>query len=77
MLENDLLLGSFAQKHLQSLDDKLLTQYELLLLQPDPDIFNWVSEKIPTPPEHDNEVMNMLKKHIKEHTLNTKLTKKA
>ena len=69
MLENDLLLGSFARDHLDTMEDPLLRQYEVLLVQPDWDIFSWVTDKKPVPPQFDNELMMMLRKHIHSNPL--------
>jgi len=47
--ENDLLLGRFADAYLESMTHEELTQYERLLAQPDPDIYDWVVQKKPVP----------------------------
>ncbi len=45
MLENDLILGSFADKYLSTLQDPLLKQYEKLLQQSDVDLVAWITGK--------------------------------
>ncbi len=40
--EMDLLLGRFADRHLDSCDAALLTAYAALLEENDPDIYDWV-----------------------------------
>uniref|UniRef100_V9IM23 Succinate dehydrogenase assembly factor 2, mitochondrial n=1 Tax=Apis cerana TaxID=7461 RepID=V9IM23_APICE len=67
MLENGLLLSTFAKKYLCDFDDKQLQLYDHLINLPtnDWDIFYWATGAKPTPPEFDNEVMDLLKKHIK------------
>lgn len=40
--EMDLLLGRFADRHLDSFDAGLLTAYAALLDENDPDIYDWV-----------------------------------
>ncbi|XP_011704627.1 PREDICTED: succinate dehydrogenase assembly factor 2, mitochondrial-like [Wasmannia auropunctata] len=66
MLENGLLLSIFANKYLNTFDDKQLRLYDQLINLPsnDWDIFYWATGVKPTPPEFDNEVMDLLKKHI-------------
>lgn len=66
MLENDLLLSTFIAKYLKGMDAKLTDQYDKLIngVTNDWDIYYWASETKPTPPEHDNEIMKMLKKHV-------------
>lgn len=67
MLENGLLLSTFAKKHLDTFNDAQLQLYDQLINLPsnDWDIFYWATGVKPTPPEFDNEVMALLKKHIR------------
>ncbi|KAJ8726928.1 hypothetical protein PYW08_015325 [Mythimna loreyi] len=67
MLENDLLLSTFAKKHLHSLNEEQTLMYDRLIntVSNDWDLFYWMVEKQPTPKEYDNEIMDMLKKHAK------------
>jgi antitoxin CptB len=61
--EMDLLLGSFADKHLQAFLPEQVDSYEALLLQSDPDLYNWITGAEPVPAEQDNDVMRLLKAH--------------
>lgn len=61
MKETDLLLGAFARAHLAGLSVEQLDRFERLLSAPDPDIFAWATGQLPPPPEHDHDVMAMLK----------------
>lgn len=67
MLENGLLLSTFAKKYLNEFDDKQLQQYDRLINLPtnDWDIFYWATGAKPTPPEFDNEIMDLLKQHTR------------
>lgn len=67
MLENDLLLSTFAKKYLDNLTEEQTMMYDRLINSPtnDWDIFYWIVEKKPTPKEFDNEIMDLLKKHAK------------
>ncbi|KAI4503199.1 hypothetical protein M0802_001421 [Mischocyttarus mexicanus] len=67
MLENGLLLSTFAKKYLDNFNDSQLKLYDRLINLPsnDWDIFYWATGAKPTPPEFDNEIMDLLKKHIK------------
>lgn len=69
MLENGLLLSTFADKYLNGFDEKQTKLYDQLINQPsnDWDIFGWATETKDTPHEYDNEVMNMLKNHVKNY----------
>lgn len=59
--EADLLLGSFADAHLDTMDPEQLTRYEALLGNPDPDLFAWITELREVPPEFDDDIMAILK----------------
>lgn len=74
MLENGLLLSTFAKKYLDGFDEQQLQQYDRLINLPsnDWDIFYWAVEVKPVPLEFQNEVMDMLKKHIKNENRETR-----
>jgi len=59
--ETDLLLGSFATRHLDTLDETLLADYEALIENSDPDLYMWISGRKPVPVECDGEIMKLLK----------------
>ena len=58
--EIDLLLGSFAERHLARLNDAQLDRYEALLEHNDADLFDWVAGRAAPPPEHDSDVLRLL-----------------
>jgi succinate dehydrogenase flavin-adding protein (antitoxin of CptAB toxin-antitoxin module) len=66
MLENDLLLGTFSEKYLNTMEEPLISQYELLLRQTDKEIFEWITNKSAVPKLLDNDIMKQLKAHVKE-----------
>jgi len=55
--ELDLLLGSFAERHLGALSAAELDQYEAILESDEHDIYAWLARRAPVPAEHDNAVM--------------------
>lgn len=59
--EADLILGPFADKHVSNLTADQLDMFEVLLDQPDQDLYEWIVEKTPTPLEFDGELMRMIK----------------
>ncbi|XP_028409521.1 succinate dehydrogenase assembly factor 2, mitochondrial-like [Dendronephthya gigantea] len=70
MLENGLLLSTFAEGFLTTSNEKLLDQYDTLINEPtnDWDIYYWMTGVKETPEKYENEVMKMLKKHAQnEH----------
>jgi antitoxin CptB len=58
--ETDLILGSFAEKHLAGFTEPQLARYEALLGVDDATIFDWLTRHASPPPEHDNDVMRLL-----------------
>lgn len=47
--EMDLLMGSFADRHVREFSEGELAQYETVLEQNDPDLYDWVTGKKPAP----------------------------
>ena len=58
--ELDLILGRFADAHMDALTVAQLDAYETLLGIADPDLYNWVSGREPIPPIHDNDVIRLI-----------------
>jgi len=59
--EADLILGPFADKHVASMSDAELDTFEVLLDQPDQDLYAWIVGTADTPPAFDHEIMNRIK----------------
>ena len=59
--ESDLIFGSFAETSLADLDGSQLDRFEALLECADPDLFDWVLGGFAPPPEHDHDVMRLLR----------------
>ena len=59
--ESDLILGPFAETSLAGLDSAQLDRFEALLECTDPDLFDWVIGGYAPPPEHDHDVMRLLR----------------
>ncbi|XP_022103273.1 succinate dehydrogenase assembly factor 2, mitochondrial-like [Acanthaster planci] len=75
MLENGLLLSTFAARYLPGLNESQLQQYDQLINKPnnDWDIFHWVTEHKPTPDEFSGEVMDLLKKHVSNVNMESRI----
>lgn len=67
MLENDLLLSTFADKYLKSMTAEQLKMYDQLINKPsnDWDIYYWATGSKEIPPEHNNEIMELFCKHVR------------
>jgi antitoxin CptB len=59
--EIDLIVGSFAETCLADLDGVQFDQFEALLACSDPDLLDWIVNGIAPPPEHDHDVMRLLR----------------
>ena len=59
--ESDLILGPFAERSLANLDSAQLDRFEALLDCTDPDLFDWIFGCSAPPPEHDHDVMHLLR----------------
>lgn len=61
--EMDLLMGSFADRHLPNFDARQLAQYAVILELSDPDLYNWITQKESVPTELHSDVMDLLLQH--------------
>lgn len=60
MREMDLLLGTFAERHLRSMSPEELDIFESLLNLPDPDLYAWITGVVEVPDEHGSVIMQRL-----------------
>lgn len=61
--EMDLILGSFANENVPGFSEDELVQFEELLTQNDPDLYNWISGKEQAPANVVTPVMEKLLSH--------------
>src|SRR3990172_4013536 len=61
--ELDVLLGSFAEAHLESFDADQLGRFETLLDVPEPLILSWLTRQEPPPTAFDTDVLRLLLGH--------------
>jgi antitoxin CptB len=59
--ETDLLLGSFARRHLATLTEAQLDTYEALLEIEDPRLYKWISGMEDAPADYDSDVLIMIR----------------
>ena len=57
--EADLLLGSFAERHLDGFTPAELDQWEALLGENDADLLDWIFARRPPPPPLDGAVQRL------------------
>jgi antitoxin CptB len=58
--ELDLLIGRFADAHLETMDDSQLDRFEAFMELPDPDVYGWLVKGLPVPEEHRNDVVDLI-----------------
>ena len=59
--EADLILGPFADKHVQTFDEGELDLFEALLEVPDQDLYSWIVGTADAAPEFDGDILNRIK----------------
>ncbi|CAN7339130.1 succinate dehydrogenase assembly factor 2 [Phenylobacterium sp. LjRoot219] len=59
--EADLILGPFADQHVAGFTAEQLDEFERLLEVPDHDLYAWIVDRLPTPPEWDGDLMRGIK----------------
>merc|ERR1719263_618176 len=66
-LELDVLMGTFTEKHIGSMDHDKMDLLEEVLEMENPDLFKWFTGQMPVPEEiiAENEVMGMLMAYVK------------
>lgn len=67
MLENDLLLSTFAAKYLKDFNEEETATYDELIngVTNDWDIYYWATEFKPTPARYETDIMKLLRQHVK------------
>lgn len=64
MKETDLLLGRFAERHLERLSEDQVERFAAILEESDNDLLDWITGKKPVPAAHDNDVMTLIRDEI-------------
>ncbi len=59
--EADLLLGSFAERHLMEFTAEQVDRYEALLGAEDSDILAWIGGRALPPAEHQSDVLRLFR----------------
>ena len=61
--EMDLLIGSFAEAHINSFERADLAIFEEILINNDPDVYDWMTGRIVPPAELKSRVLDLLLAH--------------
>lgn len=60
-VEADLILGPFADSHLEKMSPAQLDDFETLINQEDQDLYAWIIGREPTPEQFETEVMDLIR----------------
>jgi antitoxin CptB len=73
LLELDVILGSFADKHLKAMNPGETLEFDKILALESPDLYKLVSGQVPPSAElKDNQVLKRLMRHVFEDHSNSK-----
>jgi antitoxin CptB len=66
--EMDLLMGRFADNHIDLFGPEQLDLYARLLENSDPEIYDWITGKTPVPAVNDSDVLALLRSFTLTHS---------
>lgn len=66
--ELDLILGGFADRKLDALDEIGLDAFEALLNANDQDVYEWITEAAPAPPDYETPILALIREFRFEMT---------
>lgn len=58
--EADLLLGRFADRHLATMDEQALAEFEAVLEVPEPDLLAWYMGHVEVPPAQQSATLSLI-----------------
>lgn len=61
--EMDLIMGTFADQHIAEFNEAELKEYEDILDNPDPDLYDWIAGRVEAPANVITPVMQKLLDH--------------
>ncbi len=61
--EMDLLMGSFADRHIATFDEDALHEFEEILTYNDPDLYNWMTGREKAPANLHSRIFDLLLQH--------------
>jgi antitoxin CptB len=59
--ENDIVLGGFVRRHITGMCESELVALEALLELPDNDLAEWLTGRLPIPPEADTPMLRRIR----------------
>jgi antitoxin CptB len=65
--ENDILLGRFVQRHIDAMDESELAALEALLEVPENELGDWLTGRLPVPPDADSAMLRRIRDEAGAH----------
>ena len=65
MRETDIILGRFAARHLDDLDEERIERFEALLEETDVDLLNWITGAEAMPAHLDHDLVDLIRDFLK------------
>lgn len=62
MREMDYVLGTFANATIETMSDEELSEFEMLMQLPDPDMYKWLSGSVEVPPNLNSSVVQNIRR---------------
>jgi len=59
--ENDIVFGGFVRRHIAAMQESELGALEALLELPDNDLADWLTSRLPIPPEADTPMLRRIR----------------
>ena len=63
--ENDLMIGGFVRAHVASLTEAELDALEMVMEMPDTDLADWLTGRVPIPPEEETPMLRRMREFQK------------
>lgn len=64
--ENDLMIGGFAHKHIATMDDAALDEFEAVMEFPDTELADWLTGRLPVPAHADSPMLRAIHEQAAE-----------
>ena len=68
MREMDYVLGTFANVMIETMSDEELSEFEMLMQLPDPDMYKWLSGSVEVPANLNNSVVQKIRSFHLDHS---------
>jgi len=62
--ENDIVFGGFVRRHINAFRESELVALEALLELPDNDLADWLTGRLPIPPEADTPMLRRIRDEV-------------